>query len=66
MDEVSYMVRGRTRTSCQRELDRLCELLDATPTMQPTDSTGRGWIARAVPTTKTPDREDRGLSVSGS
>jgi hypothetical protein len=49
MDDVVYMVRGGTRDICQRELDRLCELLDARPTMRPSDSTGRGWVARAVP-----------------
>ena len=50
MDDVVYMIRGRTREVCQRELDRLCALLGAQPTIQPTDSTGRGWIARAIPT----------------
>lgn len=55
MDEVSYMVRGDTMAVCQRELDRICELLGAVPTMRPTDSVGRGWVARAVPRmTKTP------------
>ncbi|OXS35400.1 hypothetical protein [Streptomyces sp. XY006] len=49
MDDVVYMVRGGTREACQRELDRLCELLGARPTMRPTDGTGRGWVARAVP-----------------
>ncbi|NUO42408.1 MAG: hypothetical protein HOV82_10250 [Streptomyces sp.] len=50
MDDVVYMVRGGSREACQRELDRLCELLGATPTMRPSDGTGRGWVARAVPT----------------
>ncbi|MER5715737.1 hypothetical protein [Streptomyces sp. NPDC002132] len=49
MDDVVYMVRGRTREACQRELDRLCALLGAVPTLRPTDSVGRGWTARAVP-----------------
>ena len=49
MDDVVYMVRGKTREACQRELDRICTLLGARPTMHPNDSTGRGWVARAVP-----------------
>lgn len=63
MDDVVYMVRGRTRAICQRELDRICQLLDARPTMRPTDGVGRGWVARAVPTTKTPAEDGRGLGV---
>ncbi|WP_158712438.1 hypothetical protein [Streptomyces sp. NRRL F-5135] len=47
--EVSYMVRGATRDACQEALDRLCRLLDASPTTRPTDTVGRGWVARAVP-----------------
>ena len=57
MDEVVYMVRGSSREACQRELDRLCELLGARPTMRPTDGTGRGWVARAVPA---PARDEPG------
>lgn len=57
MDEVSYMVRGSTRAVCQRELDRICQLLGAVPTMLPSDSIGRGWTARAVPTVKAPDAD---------
>lgn len=49
MTDVVYMVRGDSRETCQRELDRLCQLLGAVPTMNPTDGTGRGWVARAVP-----------------
>ncbi|MFF3928243.1 hypothetical protein [Streptomyces hirsutus] len=64
MDDVVYMVRGGSREACQRELDRLCRLLDAQPTMRPSDSTGRGWVARAVPTTKAP-ADDRGPVASG-
>lgn len=52
MDEVVYMIRAASRADCQRELDRLCQLLDAQPTMPPCSSVGRGWVARAVPTTK--------------
>ncbi|MER7046764.1 hypothetical protein [Streptomyces jumonjinensis] len=50
MDEVSYMVRGRTESECARELDRLCHLLGARPTMRPSDRVGPGWVARAVRT----------------
>jgi hypothetical protein len=50
MDDVVYMVRGRTEAICQEALNRLCQLLGARPTMLPTDGTGRGWVARAVPT----------------
>jgi hypothetical protein len=50
MDDVVYMVRGRTQEVCQRELDRICQLLGAIPTTLPTDAVGRGWTARAVPT----------------
>ncbi|GKQ35169.1 hypothetical protein [Streptomyces sp. A012304] len=49
MDDVVYMVRGGTREICQRELDRLCQLLGAVPTMRPSAAVGRGWTARAVP-----------------
>ncbi|MFF5703412.1 hypothetical protein ACFY7H_13025 [Streptomyces sp. NPDC012794] len=45
---VSYMVRGRTEQECQRELDRLCELLGAVPTTAPMQASGPGWMARAV------------------
>lgn len=68
MDDVSYMVRGRTRAICQRELDRLCELLGARPTMKPSDVVGPGWVARAVPhMTKAPavEGDGRGPGVSG-
>lgn len=61
MDDVSYMVRGNTHAVCQRELDRMCALLGAVPTTGPSDSVGRGWVARAVPlTAKTPTGEGRG------
>ena len=65
-DGVVYMVRGRTRAVCQRELDRICQLLGAVTVTRPTDGTGRGWVARAVPKTKAPAEEDgRGTVVSG-
>lgn len=48
------MVRGGTERECQRELDRLCLLLGATPTTVPSDKLGRGWVARAVPTPQAP------------
>ncbi|MGW5429971.1 hypothetical protein ACWET9_22575 [Streptomyces sp. NPDC004059] len=50
MDDVVYMVRGSSRETCQQALDQLCRLLGARPTMLPTDGTGRGWVARAIPT----------------
>lgn len=59
MDDVVYMVRGKTRAVCQRELDRICSLLDAVPTNPPSDSTGRGWVARAVPAARTPEPADQ-------
>jgi hypothetical protein len=55
MNDVIYMVRGGTQEICQQALDRLCELLNARPTMLPNDSTGRGWIARAVATAGVPE-----------
>lgn len=51
---VSYMLRGRTEAECRRELERLCRLLGARPTMLPTDRLGDGWVARAVPMPKAP------------
>jgi hypothetical protein len=54
MGELSYMVRADTEQACQDALDRLCAALGARPTILPTAGTGRGWIARAVPTTKAP------------
>ncbi|MGW9371174.1 hypothetical protein ACWGVR_14325 [Streptomyces xanthophaeus] len=51
---VSYMVRGSTAAECQRELDRLCALLDAVATTAPIQASGPGWLARAVPTPKAP------------
>ena len=48
------MVRGSTREQCQRELDRLCAALGATPTTAPMRASGPGWLARAVLTPKAP------------
>jgi hypothetical protein len=48
MDEASYMVRGRTRAICQRELDRICSLPGVVAASKPTDKMPPGWIARAV------------------
>ncbi|WP_420032254.1 hypothetical protein ACN2WE_05170 [Streptomyces sp. cg28] len=59
MDDVVFMVRAGSRADCQAELDRLCRLLGARPTMPPSDSVGRGWVARAVPATPTP----KGVSI---
>jgi hypothetical protein len=47
MNDVSS-VRGSTRL-CQRELDRVCQLLGAVPTMHPSNSVRLGLTARAVP-----------------
>jgi len=55
MDDVVYMVRADTQGRCLAELDRLCRLLDARPTLLPHDGTGRGWVARAVPARPEPD-----------
>lgn len=49
MDEVVFMVRAETRAACQAQLDRLCDLLGARPTLLPNNGVGRGWVARAVP-----------------
>lgn len=67
MDDVVYMVRGGTQEACQQALDRLYAALDARPTMRPTDGTGRGWVARAVPTQKAPTvtNDGRGSVVAG-
>ncbi|MEU8839946.1 hypothetical protein AB0D97_12565 [Streptomyces roseus] len=59
---VSYMVRGATRSECQRALDELCRLLGAVVTTGPSDALGRGWVARAVPMTQAP-AVGEGLSV---
>ena len=48
MDDVVFMVRGRTRAICQQYLDRVCTLLGATATMKPSDTLPPGWVARAV------------------
>lgn len=56
MDEASFMVRGRARDICQRELDRICELPGIHAVSMPTDVTPPGWIARAV-LRRTPDIE---------
>ena len=48
MDEASFMVRGRTRKVCQRELDRICTLPGIVAYSNPTDAMPPGWIARAV------------------
>lgn len=47
-DEVTFMVRGKTRATCQHYLDLVCQHLGAQQTSRPSDSTGRGWVARAV------------------
>ncbi|MFD9223795.1 hypothetical protein ACFWDI_28280 [Streptomyces sp. NPDC060064] len=57
---VSYMVRGRTQQECQQALDRLCRLLEATPTLPPSDRVGPGWVARATATAPAAKGEGRG------
>lgn len=57
MDDVVYMVRGKTRELCERELDWLCKHRGAQPTMLPTDALPPGWVARAVP--RPPARVER-------
>lgn len=66
MDEVVFMVRAGTRAACVEQLQRLCERLGLQPTTAPTDTAGRGWVARAVPA-KAPTAGDggRGPVVSG-
>lgn len=64
MGEVVYMVRTKSKASCQAELDRICRLLGATPATSPTDAAGTGWVARAVPApAKAPAEEGRGSVV---
>lgn len=67
MDEVVFMVRAGSRAACVEQLHRLCERMGLQPATTPTDTAGRGWIARAVPTTKAPTAGDggRGPVVSG-
>lgn len=67
MGDVVYMVRTTSKASCQRELDLICERMGARPATLPTDAAGTGWVARAIPDTKTPATGDggRGLGVSG-
>jgi hypothetical protein len=66
MDDIVFMVRADSRAACQAELDRLCELLGARPTLLPNSGVGRGWVARAVPKTKAPDADGgRGSVVGG-
>ncbi|MFJ8208111.1 hypothetical protein [Streptomyces sp. NPDC096033] len=61
---VSYMVRGSTESECQRELDRLCQLLGAVPTTAPMRASGPGWMARAVQTPAAPAGEGQGRGVT--
>jgi hypothetical protein len=66
MGDVVYMVRAGIRAACQQELDLICERMGARPATLPTDAAGTGWVARAVPDTKTPTADDgRGPGVSG-
>lgn len=49
MDDVVFMVRAKTLTSCREQLARLCERMDAEAVTEPIDAAGGRWIARAVP-----------------
>lgn len=66
MGDVVYMVRAASEAACQRELDRLCQRLDAIPVTAPTDTAGHRWIARAVPapTAKAPTGDGQGPAMS--
>lgn len=59
MDEVVYMVRTKSEASCRRELDLICERMDAVAVTSPTDAAGARWVARAVPA-KAPAEGDDG------
>ncbi|WP_394436250.1 hypothetical protein [Streptomyces sp. SGAir0957] len=66
MDDLVFMVRATTRRACAEQLQRLCEQMSLQPATAPTDTAGRGWVARAVPATKAPDADGgRGPVVSG-
>jgi hypothetical protein len=65
MDDVVFMVRAGSRAACVEQLHRLCDLLGLQPATTPTDTAGRGWIARAVPATKAPTADGRGPVVGG-
>ncbi len=65
MADVTYMVRAGSKAACQRELDRICDLLGAVPATLPTDAAGTGWVARAIPVPKAPaENGGRGQVVS--
>ncbi|MFF7329674.1 hypothetical protein [Streptomyces sp. NPDC008150] len=64
MDDVVFMVRAKTRAACERELARLCTLLDARPATLPTDAAGNSWVARAVPAASTA-ADSRGRNAQG-
>jgi hypothetical protein len=59
------MVRAGTQAACVEQLQRLCDLLGLQPATAPTDTAGRGWVARAVPATKAPTADGRGPVVLG-
>jgi hypothetical protein len=58
-DEVTFMVRGKTRTTCQH--------LGAQQTSRPSDHTGRGWVARATlrDATKPPAEDQEPAAPTG-
>ena len=59
-----YMVQADSQEECATELARMCSAFDLQPLLPPTRSAGtERWLARAMPTTKAPDREVRGPAV---
>lgn len=61
MDDVVFMVRAGSQADCLTQLRLLCERMNLQPATRPTDSAGRGWVARAVPVAKA--IEDRQLAA---
>ncbi|WP_428956205.1 hypothetical protein [Streptomyces sp. cg35] len=64
MDDVVFMVRAGSRADCLEQLRLLCERMGLQPATTPTDSAGRGWVARAVPMTKAPDADQADGALS--
>ena len=48
MDDVVFMVRGKTRALAERYMGLVCDRIGAEQTSRPSDGTGRGWVVRAV------------------
>ena len=59
-----FTVQADSPEECAAQLALLCSVLGLSPLLRPTQSAGTDrWLARAVPTTKAPDREVRGPAV---